>query len=78
MGLVPSRLSAVVRGGIVPLYLYQCFKCLHRDGRIGGVDDHAAICDRCGCLMIRLDNEIFAPYFEYQERKNKVANSQGR
>ena len=62
----------------MPLYLYQCFKCLHHDNRIGGVDDHVAICDLCGHPMIRLDHDIFAPYFDRTERKNKVLNFKGR
>ena len=62
----------------MPLYQYQCLKCLNRDTRIGGVDDHAALCDRCGYPMIRLDNDIFAPYFDGQGSKMQVANSKGQ
>ncbi|MBW1991493.1 MAG: hypothetical protein JRI59_05160 [Deltaproteobacteria bacterium] len=48
----------------MPLYRYQCIACEARDLRIGGVDDHVAVCARCGHLMLRLDLDLFAPYFD--------------
>jgi hypothetical protein len=47
----------------MPAYHYQCVECQKREVRIGGVDDHLAVCVCCGHLMVRLDNELFAPYF---------------
>jgi putative FmdB family regulatory protein len=48
----------------VPIYEYQCVDCGGRDQRVGGVDDHTALCTRCGGLMLRLDEDVFRPYFE--------------
>lgn len=61
----------------MPAYLYQCLTCRTRDTRIGGVDDHMALCDRCGQPMVRLDNDIFAPYFDHLGRVIQVPSSQG-
>ncbi|MFP3868739.1 MAG: hypothetical protein ACLFUU_11365 [Desulfobacteraceae bacterium] len=47
----------------MPIYHYQCTNCQLRETRVAGVDDHFAICVRCQHLMIRLDNELFGPYF---------------
>ncbi|MBW1917614.1 MAG: hypothetical protein JRI57_06285 [Deltaproteobacteria bacterium] len=47
----------------MPLYCYQCTNCQVTETRIAGVDDHLAICDYCGHLMVRLDVDLFAPYF---------------
>jgi predicted nucleic acid-binding Zn ribbon protein len=48
----------------VPAYYYQCTHCQVTEGRIAGVDDHLAICAGCGHLMLRLDYDLFSPYFE--------------
>lgn len=53
----------------MPAYQYQCVQCQTSETRIGGVDDHVAVCNRCGHLMLRLDNDLFAPYFEHRGRK---------
>jgi hypothetical protein len=56
----------------MPGYHYQCTNCQVAEVRIGGVDDHLAICAYCGHLMLRLDYDLFSPYFD------KSANSGGR
>lgn len=48
----------------MPIYSYQCVDCFRQDSRVAGLDDHTAICSRCGSLMLRLDEDIFAPYFQ--------------
>jgi len=48
----------------VPAYYYQCTHCQATECRIGGVDDHLAICTHCWNLMLRLDYDLFSPYFE--------------
>ena len=48
----------------MPIYDYQCVDCSKRDQRVGGVDDHVALCIACGGLMQRLDVDVFQPYFE--------------
>ena len=48
----------------MPAYSYQCTHCQKTDCRIGGVDDHLAVCAHCQNLMLRLDYDLFAPYFE--------------
>ncbi len=47
----------------MPAYCYQCVQCQAQEIRIGGLDDHVAICIACGHLMLRLDLDLFAPYF---------------
>jgi len=49
---------------IVPAYCYQCTHCQATECRIGGLDDHLAVCTRCWNLMLRLDYDLFAPYFK--------------
>ncbi len=48
----------------MPVYNYQCIYCQVTESRIGGVDDHLAICANCWGLMVRLDHDLFSPYFE--------------
>jgi len=48
----------------MPIYNYQCVGCGERDQRIAALDDHSAICVACAGLMLRLDVDVFQPYFE--------------
>ncbi len=48
----------------MPLYEYQCVDCGGQDQRMAGLDDHTALCTECGGLMLRLDEDVFKPYFE--------------
>ena len=48
----------------MPIYEYQCVDCAGKDQRVAGLDDHTALCTQCGGLMLRLDEDIFRPYFE--------------
>ncbi len=48
----------------MPLYEYQCVDCGSWDQRVAGLDDHTAICAQCGGLMLRLDEDVFRPYFD--------------
>jgi putative FmdB family regulatory protein len=48
----------------MPIYEYQCVDCGGRDQRVAGLDDHTALCSQCGGLMLRLDEDVFQPYFE--------------
>ena len=48
----------------MPIYEYQCVDCGGRDQRVAGLDDHTALCALCGGLMLRLDVDVFQPYFE--------------
>jgi len=47
----------------MPLYEYQCVDCSERDQRIAGLDDHTALCAKSGGLMLRLEGDLFTPYF---------------
>lgn len=47
----------------MPIYTYQCIDCGAQDQRLAGLDDHTALCAACGGLMLRLDEDLFAPYF---------------
>ena len=35
-----------------------------QDQRVAGVDDHTAMCISCEGLMLRLNEDVFQPYFE--------------
>jgi putative FmdB family regulatory protein len=48
----------------MPIYEYRCVDCIDRDQRVAGLDDHLALCTQCGGLMLRLDEDVFQPYFE--------------
>jgi len=47
----------------MPIYEYQCVDCGGRDQQVAGLDDHMALCPNCGGLMLRLDEDVFLPYF---------------
>ncbi len=47
----------------MPLYEYHCVDCDGRDQLVAGLDDHTALCTLCGGLMLRLEEDIFQPYF---------------
>lgn len=51
----------------MPIYEYQCVDCGGLDQRVAGLDDHTAICTQCGSLMLRLDEDVFQPYFANQD-----------
>jgi putative FmdB family regulatory protein len=62
----------------MPLYEYQCVDCGGRDHRVAGLDDHTAICIACEGLMLRLNEDVFQPYFEEvaeSEVKDKASSS---
>jgi predicted nucleic acid-binding Zn ribbon protein len=50
----------------MPIYQYQCTdeSCGQQEPVIAGLDDAMAICSRCGGLMLRLDDDLFTPYFD--------------
>ncbi|MCL4500835.1 MAG: hypothetical protein M1438_03140 [Deltaproteobacteria bacterium] len=52
----------------MPLFEYQCVDCQGRDQRVAGLDDHTAACAECGGLMLRLDEDVFAPYGATEDR----------
>ena len=47
----------------MPAYNYRCVDCGTDDCRIGGLDDHVAVCVACGGMMLRTDDDLFTPYF---------------
>jgi hypothetical protein len=49
---------------IMPIYEYQCVDCSGRDQRVAGLDDHTSLCTQCSGLMLRLDEDVFQPYFD--------------
>ncbi len=50
----------------MPIYQYQCTdkNCARQEPVIAGLDDAMAMCSRCGGLMLRLDEDLFTPYYE--------------
>lgn len=56
----------------MPAYEYQCVDCGCREKRVAGLDDHTAVCIQCGSLMLRLDDDIFSPYFK--DHRNDLSN----
>jgi putative FmdB family regulatory protein len=62
----------------MPLYEYQCVDCGSHDQRVAGLDDHTAICIACDGLMLRLNEDVFQPYFEEVSKpdiKDKASGS---
>ena len=63
----------------MPIYEYKCVDCGGQDQRVAGLDDHTAICVDCNGLMLRLNEDVFQPYFE-EERPavalDKVSGSE--
>jgi predicted nucleic acid-binding Zn ribbon protein len=51
----------------MPIYNYRCGDWSEREPRIAALDDHTALCVACGGLMLRLDVDVFQPYFEAPE-----------
>ncbi|MBU1275022.1 MAG: hypothetical protein KJ720_06570 [Proteobacteria bacterium] len=54
----------------MPAYDYVCSNCEASEQRIGGLDDHTVICDRCGQVMLRqgdLDT-LLASYSQVQQK----------
>lgn len=62
-------------GDFMPIYEYQCVDCKSRDQRVAGLDDHTAFCTQCGSLMLRLDEDVFQPYFEKEPRPARPAKA---
>ncbi len=56
----------------MPVYEYQCLDCSGVDQRVAGLDDQTAVCARCRGLMLRLDEDVFQPYFENHEELPEV------
>ena len=56
----------------MPAYRYQCVHCQLQEIRIGGVDDHCAVCMDCGQLMLRLDLDLFRPYYAAQPSESAL------
>jgi putative FmdB family regulatory protein len=48
----------------MPSYEYKCIHCGAEEERIGGLDDNTALCMDCGNLMLRLNEDVFRPYFD--------------
>ncbi len=48
----------------MPIYAFQCVDCGDRDQRLVGCDDYISICSCCGGLMLRLNEDVFWPYFK--------------
>ncbi len=57
----------------MPVYTYRCVDCGDREERIGGLDDQTAICALCRGLMLRLDEDLFQPYFETLDKSAQVS-----
>ncbi len=47
----------------MPIYDYRCVDCGAWDQRIGGLDDHTALCSRCRGIMMRVTADVFQGYF---------------
>ena len=58
----------------MPRYDYHCIDCGADDPRIAGVDDHLAVCVACGGVMLRIDEDIWAPLWaEHESRASEEA-----
>jgi putative FmdB family regulatory protein len=52
----------------MPIYDYICVDCGESEQRVAGIDDYAALCVECGGIMLRTDEDIWAPLWEEQLR----------
>jgi len=60
-------------GGLeMPSYEYKCIDCGAEEERIAGLDDNTALCVDCGNLMLRLNEDVFRPYFEEASEERVV------
>jgi putative FmdB family regulatory protein len=57
----------------MPVYEYHCVDCGESDRRVGALDDQTAICAQCGSLMLRLDEDVFQPYFDNRDGLAEVS-----
>lgn len=48
----------------MPIFEYRCIDCAHTESLVAGLDDASALCPKCQGLMLRLDEDLFTPYFE--------------
>lgn len=48
----------------MPIYVYQCVDCDSYEPIVAGLDDHAALCSKCGGISLRLDEDLFTPYYK--------------
>ena len=70
MGFALNIRQEIKRGGIVmPSYEYKCIDCGAEEERIAGLDDNTALCVGCGNLMLRVNEDVFRPYFEKAEEE---------
>ena len=53
----------------MPSYEYKCIDCGAEEERIAGLDDNTALCMDCGSIMLRLNEDVFRPYFEQAEEE---------
>lgn len=61
----------------MPLYEYQCVDCGSRDLRVAGLDDHTALCVECQGLMLRVDEDVFRPYFQEGAESEEKSQASG-
>jgi putative FmdB family regulatory protein len=57
----------------MPVYEYRCMDCEELDQRVGGLDDRTAICAQCGSMMLRLNEDVFQPYFDNNDGLKDVS-----
>ena len=62
----------------MPLYDYRCVDCGAWDRRMGGLDDHTALCSRCGGVMMRVTADVFQGYFVAESDQPQVVQANKR
>lgn len=60
----------------MPFYEYRCADCGAWDQRLGGLDDHTALCSRCRGMMMRVTEDIYQGYFAQGSYESEKAQNQ--
>lgn len=48
----------------MPLLQFKCVDCQTVDERVSAPFEETALCAQCGGLMLRVDEDLFEPYFD--------------
>lgn len=57
----------------MPAFEYVCTNCETREVRITGIDDHTALCDGCGQVMVRrVDLDALLASYKTASRQSQV------
>jgi hypothetical protein len=59
----------------MPAYKYICINCQTQETRRTAISDHTVLCDLCGHVMVRQDDDFDTLLAQYSESRNKVGEA---